>query len=45
MLDLGGRSITGDQSNGKEVKLFGYSVLDTVKLRNGLAPDPSVSQT
>jgi hypothetical protein len=40
MLDLGGRSVTGDQSKGKEGKLVGYSVLDTVKLRNGLVPDP-----
>jgi hypothetical protein len=40
MLDLGGRSVIGDQSNGKEGKLFGYSVLDTVKLINGLVPDP-----
>jgi hypothetical protein len=40
MLDLGGRSVTGDQSKEKEGKLFGYSVLDRVKLRNGLVPDP-----
>jgi hypothetical protein len=40
MLELGGRSLTGDQSKGKEGNLFGYSVLDTVKLRNGLVPDP-----
>jgi hypothetical protein len=40
MLDLGGRSVIGDQSKGKEGKLLGYSVLDTVKLRNGLVPDP-----
>jgi hypothetical protein len=40
MLDLGGRSVTGDQSKEKEGKLFGYSVLDTVKLRNCLVPDP-----
>jgi hypothetical protein len=40
MLDLGGRSVTGDQPKGKEGKLFGYSVLDTIKLRNGLVPDP-----
>jgi hypothetical protein len=40
MLDLGECSVTGDQSKGKEGKLFGYSVLDTVKLRNGLVPDP-----
>jgi hypothetical protein len=39
MLDLGGRSLTGYQSKGKEGKLFGYSVFDTVKLRNGLVPD------
>jgi hypothetical protein len=41
MLDLGGRSVIGDQSIRKEGKLFGYSVLDTVKLRNGLVPDPN----
>jgi hypothetical protein len=29
MLDLGGSSVIGDQSKGKEGKLFGYSVLDT----------------
>jgi hypothetical protein len=40
MLDLGGRSVIGDQSKGKEGNIFGYSVLDTVKLRNGLFPDP-----
>jgi hypothetical protein len=40
MLDLGMRSVTGDQSKEKEGKLFGYSVLDTVKLRNGLVLDP-----
>jgi hypothetical protein len=40
MLDLGGRSVTRDQSKGKEGKLFEYSVLDKVKLRNGLVPDP-----
>jgi hypothetical protein len=39
MLDLG-RSVIGDHSKGKEGKLFGYSVLDVVKLRNGLVPDP-----
>jgi hypothetical protein len=39
MLDRGGRSVIGDQSKGKEGKLFGYSFLDTVKLRNGLVPD------
>jgi hypothetical protein len=40
MLDLGGRSVIGDQSKGKEGKLFGYYVLDTVELRNGLVPYP-----
>jgi hypothetical protein len=40
MLDLGGNSVIGDQSKGKKGKLFGYAVLDTVKLRNGLVPDP-----
>jgi hypothetical protein len=40
MLDLGRRSVIGYKSKGKEGKLFGYSVLDTVKLRNGLVPDP-----
>jgi hypothetical protein len=40
MLDLVGSSVTGDQSKGKEGKIFGYSVLDTVKLRNGRVPDP-----
>jgi hypothetical protein len=40
MLYLGGRSVIGDQSKSKEGKLFGYSVLDTVKLINGLVPDP-----
>jgi hypothetical protein len=40
MLDLGGRSVTGYQSKVKEGKLFRYSILDTVKLRNGLVPDP-----
>jgi hypothetical protein len=40
MFDLGGRSMTGDQSKGKEGKLFGYSVLNTVKLSNNLVPDP-----
>jgi hypothetical protein len=39
MLDLGGRSVIGDQSKGKECKLLGYSVLDMVKFRNGLVPD------
>jgi hypothetical protein len=40
MLDLGGCSVTGYQSKGKEGNLFGYSILDTVKLRNVLVPDP-----
>jgi hypothetical protein len=40
MLDLGGRIVTGDQSKGKEGKLCGYYILDTVTLRNGLVPDP-----
>jgi hypothetical protein len=40
MLDLRGRSVTGYQYKGKEGKIFGYSVLDTVKVRNGLVPDP-----
>jgi hypothetical protein len=40
MLYLGGSSVTGDQSEGKEGKICAYSVLDTVKLRNGLVPDP-----
>jgi hypothetical protein len=40
MLDLGGRSVTGYQSKGKEGKIFGYSVLDTLTLRNGLFLDP-----
>jgi hypothetical protein len=40
MLNLGGRSVSGDQSKGKEGKLFGLSVLDTFKLRNGPVPDP-----
>jgi hypothetical protein len=39
MLDIGGRSVIGDQSKEKEGKIFGYYVLDTVKLRNGLVPD------
>jgi hypothetical protein len=39
-LDLRGRSVIGDQLKGKEGKIFGYSVLDTVTLRNGLVPDP-----
>jgi hypothetical protein len=42
MLNLGGRSVTGDQSKEKEGKFFGYSVLYTVKLRNGLVPDPEL---
>jgi hypothetical protein len=45
MLDLGGRSVIGYQSKEKEGNIFGYSVLVTVKLRNGLVPDPSVSHT
>jgi hypothetical protein len=40
MLYLGGRSVIGYQSKGKEGKLFGYSVLDMVKLINGLVPEP-----
>jgi hypothetical protein len=32
--------MTGDQSKGKEGTLFGYSVLYTFKLINGLVPDP-----
>jgi hypothetical protein len=40
MLDLGGCIFIGDKSKGKEGNLFGYSVLDTVKLRNGLVPYP-----
>jgi hypothetical protein len=32
--------MTGDQSKGKEGKLFCYSVLDTVKFRAGRVPDP-----
>jgi hypothetical protein len=40
MLVLGGRSAIRDQSKGKEGKLFGYSVLDMVKLINCLIPDP-----
>jgi hypothetical protein len=40
MLDPGGRSVTVDHSKGKEGNLFGYYVLDTVKLRNCLVPDP-----
>jgi hypothetical protein len=32
--------VTGDQYKVTEGKLFGYSVLDTVKLRNSLVPDP-----
>jgi hypothetical protein len=40
MLDSEWRSVTGDQSKGKESKIFSESVLDTVKLRNGLVLDP-----
>jgi hypothetical protein len=40
MLYLGGRGVIGDQSKGKEGKLFGHFVLDTVKLRNCLVPYP-----
>jgi hypothetical protein len=40
MLDLGGCSVIGYQSKGKEGKIFEYYVLDTVKLRNGVVPDP-----
>jgi hypothetical protein len=40
MLDLVGRSVTGDQSKGKEGNLFGYSVLDTAKFINDLVPYP-----
>jgi hypothetical protein len=40
MLEPGGRSVTGDQSKGKEGNIFGYSVLDTFPLRNCLVPDP-----
>jgi hypothetical protein len=40
MVDLGGHIVIGDQSKGKEGKLFGYSFLDTVKLINDLAPHP-----
>jgi hypothetical protein len=36
----GGGSVIGDQSKVKEGKIFGLSVLDTFKLRNGLVPDP-----
>jgi hypothetical protein len=32
--------VIGDQSKVKEGKLFGYSVLDRVKLRNDLVPEP-----
>jgi hypothetical protein len=38
MLDIGGRSVIGDQSKGKEGKLFRYAVLDMVKLINDLFP-------
>jgi hypothetical protein len=40
MLDLGGRNVTVDQLKGKEGKIFGYSVLDTVTLIHGLVLDP-----
>jgi hypothetical protein len=40
MLELGGRSVMGDQSKSKENKLFGHSVLYMVRLRNVLVPDP-----
>jgi hypothetical protein len=40
MLDLGGRSVIGDQSKGKEGKLLGHYFLDTVQLINGLVLDP-----
>jgi hypothetical protein len=39
-LDLKRPSATGEQSKRKVDKLFGYFILDTVKLRNGLVPDP-----
>jgi hypothetical protein len=32
--------VIGDQSKGKEGKIFGYSVLHTVKLINDLVPEP-----
>jgi hypothetical protein len=32
--------VIGDQSKRKEGKFFGNSVLDTVKFRNILVPDP-----
>jgi hypothetical protein len=35
----GGQSASRDQSKGKEGKLFGLSVLETVKLRNGFVTD------
>jgi hypothetical protein len=40
MMDLGGRSMMEDQLKWKEVKIFGYSALDTIKFINGLVPDP-----
>jgi hypothetical protein len=43
MLDLGGRSVTGYQSKGKEGELFRYSLLYTVKLRNVNCPGPRAS--
>jgi hypothetical protein len=42
MLDLGRRSVSGDQLEGKEDNHFCLSVLDTVKLRNGLVPDADI---
>jgi hypothetical protein len=33
--------VKGDHLKGKEGKLFGYSVLDTVKLRNDPFLDPN----
>jgi hypothetical protein len=40
MLDGGRRSLIGYHSKGREGQIFGYSILDTVKLRNFLVPDP-----
>jgi hypothetical protein len=40
MMDLGGSSVIGYQSKVKEGKLFGYSVLDKVRMGNVLVPDP-----
>jgi hypothetical protein len=40
MLYLGGSSVIGDKSKGKEGKLLGYLVLDAVKLINCFVPDP-----